>query len=239
MKKIVVSQPMFFPWIGLFEQIRLADIYVHYDGVQLPQGRSFMNRVQIKTTKGVQWLTAPVIRKEKQLIKDTLLDDSQAWRKTHLKSLKMNYARAPFADEMIALAEIVYAYETSYLAEFNIFAIETIVGYFDIKRQFLHSSDYFAEKSGTEKLIELVKKLNGSVYITGHGAKNYLEHECFEKAGMRVEYMDYQRIPYPQLNGTFTPYVSILDLIANTGREGIKFIVSPSIGWRQFLQKQL
>ena len=49
MKKIVISQPMLFPWIGIFEQIKLSDVYVHYDDAQLPQGRSFINRVQIKT----------------------------------------------------------------------------------------------------------------------------------------------------------------------------------------------
>ena len=57
--KIVISQPMFFPWVGLFEQIRLADIYVHYDDVQFSKG-SFVNRVQIKTNKGTQWLTVPL-----------------------------------------------------------------------------------------------------------------------------------------------------------------------------------
>ena len=43
---LVVSQPMFLPWIGLFEQVRLADRFIHYDDVQLPQGRSFISRVK-------------------------------------------------------------------------------------------------------------------------------------------------------------------------------------------------
>ena len=51
---------MFFPWVGLFEQIRLANVFVHYDDVQLPQGRSFTTRVQLKAPTGVHWLTMPV-----------------------------------------------------------------------------------------------------------------------------------------------------------------------------------
>ena len=28
---LVVSQPMYFPWVGMLEQIRLCDTYVFYD----------------------------------------------------------------------------------------------------------------------------------------------------------------------------------------------------------------
>ena len=28
---VVISQPMFLPWIGLFEQVKVADHFVHYD----------------------------------------------------------------------------------------------------------------------------------------------------------------------------------------------------------------
>ena len=48
MTVVVISQPMLFPWVGMFEQIRLADVYVHYTDVQFSKG-SFVNRVQIKT----------------------------------------------------------------------------------------------------------------------------------------------------------------------------------------------
>ena len=74
----------------------------------------------------------------------------------------------------------------------------------------------------------------GDVYVTGHGAKNYLDHEAFERGGVHVEYMDYQRRAYPQLHGEFTPYVSILDLIANMGREGRDLICSGTVSWREF-----
>ena len=52
-RTLVVSQPMFLPWVGLFEQVRLADVFIHYDDVQLPQGGNFMSRVQLKTASGV------------------------------------------------------------------------------------------------------------------------------------------------------------------------------------------
>ena len=60
MKNVVVSQPMFIPWIGIFEQIALADTFYHYIDIQYPKGRSFMSRVQLLGNSGQQWLTAPI-----------------------------------------------------------------------------------------------------------------------------------------------------------------------------------
>ena len=41
----------------------------------------------------------------------------------------------------------------------------------------------------------------------------------FEQEGMKVEWMDYSGYAeYPQLYGPFEHYVSVLDLLCNTGR---------------------
>lgn len=233
--RVVISQPMFFPWVGLFEQVRLADIFVHYDDVQLPQGRSFIRRVQIKTPGGSAWLTVPV-RKGAHLIREARLDDSQDWRETHRKTLQHNYAKAPFVGEMLELVEDVYAQKTHSLCEMNIYAIEKIAAYFGLAPCFLRSSRLGIGGSSSERLLRIVKKLGGTTYITGHGARNYLDHPLFEAEGVRVEYMNYRCVPYPQLHGAFTPFVTILDLIANTGREGRDVIRSDTIYWKEFLQ---
>ena len=60
MTRVVISQSMLFPWVGLLEQMRLADVFVHYDDVQFSKG-SFVNRVQVKTPDGVRWMTFEAI----------------------------------------------------------------------------------------------------------------------------------------------------------------------------------
>ena len=108
MKKIVISQPMFLPWIGIFQQILTADLFVHYDDVQLPDGRSFCSRVQIKSDDGVRWMSVPVKRKSKQLICDAKIDFSKNWKKSHLEILKKSYKSAPFGDLALSLVESIY-----------------------------------------------------------------------------------------------------------------------------------
>lgn len=237
--KIVVSQPMYFPWVGIFEQIRLCDVYVHYDDVQLPQGRSFINRVQIKTKDGVKWLSVPLKRNTSSdtLIKDTYISYEENWLDRHLKFLQHSYAKSPFKADMLAIVEQIYKHKFDTISLLNIFAIEEIAKYFGIYEQktFSLSSSLKFTSVSSQHLLDIVKHYRSNVYITGWGAKNYIDYSIFENHDIDIRYMDYIKSPYPQLYGEFTPFVSILDLIANVGKEGINYITSGAKTYKEFL----
>jgi hypothetical protein len=238
MKRVVISQPMYFPWVGMFEQIRLADVYVHYDDVQFARG--FMNRVQAKTADGWMWLTVPRVDASRgQLLKDIAVKDDEGWQRSHLTILEQAYKGAPHRDEMLELARSVLGLGVEMLADLAIASMDSCCEYFGLApaQRFARSSELGIEGRGWSRLLAIVKRLGGDVYVTGHGARNYLDHEAFEREGVRVEYMDYRMRPYPQLHGEFNPYVSILDLVANRGRDGREVICSGTVPWREFLAK--
>ena len=240
MKSVVISQPMFFPWSGMFEQIRLCDVFVHYDDVQFSKG-SFFNRVQIKTPNGITWLTVPLKDvKSGQNINETLIDPSPNWRRKHLELLRQSYAKAPFRSEMLELVESVYGRGHRDLAQFSADSIETVCQYFglDEGREFHQSSQLNIPGVSTDRVLAIVKSFGGETYVTGHGARNYFGHELAESMGIAVEYINYRKTPYPQLHGDFTPFVSILDLIANVGRDGRQVLNSTTLPWRTFLHNQ-
>ena len=56
---VVVLQPGYLPWLGFFDQLRRADVFVYYDDVQYDK-HGWRNRNRIKTQDGPQWLTVPV-----------------------------------------------------------------------------------------------------------------------------------------------------------------------------------
>src|SRR4051812_14463832 len=118
---LAVSQPMFLPWIGLFEQVRLADVFVHYDDVQLPRGRSFMTRVQVKPRSGVRWLTAPIDHSRSGKLINEVMFAGEGWRAKHLETLRHAYTRAPHFGTMFEIAETIYGAANERLSEFNIF----------------------------------------------------------------------------------------------------------------------
>lgn len=234
MKKVVIHQPLFFPWIGMFEQMVCSDIYLHYDDAIIPKSGGLTNRIKIKTSNGTVWLTVPIIRKGEQCIRDVKILNNKPWKNKHFKTLQQSYARAPYVADMLDIVNEVYDRNDVYLMDLNIFAIEKVVEYYclDLNSEFTSKFNVRCQRS--EKVFALVKKNNGNIYITGHGARKYLDHDMFESNGIRVEYMDYKMMPYPQLHGDFNPYVSILDLIANTGQEGKKFISPATIYWKVF-----
>jgi len=235
---VVISQPMFLPWVGLFEQMRLADVYIHYDDVQMPQGRSFMSRVQIKTANGIFWLTAPIDRKNSgKMINETLFSKRDDWKPKHLKIIKNVYSRALYFDDMFQIVEEIYDHQTDNLSEFNVHAIEVISKWLGFSPVIMSSSVSGIGGSSSQRLLDLCKLVGADRYVTGLGALKYLDHERFDSNGVEVNYMDYQMKPYAQLYGEFSPYVSIIDAIANCGDQVRDLVCSKSIYWKNYVEE--
>ena len=234
--KIVISQPMLFPWVGMLEQIRLADIYVNYTDVQFSKG-SFVNRVQVKTPRGPRWMTVPLGNQRLgQRIDQVGINDRQPWREEHLALLAEAHRGAPYRDDMLDLVSGVYSRDYSDLGSIATASLRALSGYFGIDgdRRFVGIGELGIEGSGSARVLAIVRALGGTTYITGHGAANYLDHDAFDRAGIAVEYMVYAKTPYPQLHGEFTPYVSSLDLVANAGPGGVEYIRPRTTPWKDF-----
>jgi len=56
-------------------------------------------------------------------------------------------------------------------------------------------SELNISRLGSDKVLQIVKYFDGKRYITGCGARNYLDHERFEENGVDVQYMKYA--PHP------------------------------------------
>lgn len=235
MNTVVISQPMFLPWLGMFEQIRLADVYVHYDDVQLSKG-SMVTRIQIRTGIETSWLSLPRARRESgPLISQTNLVHDKTWRSKHLDTLRHTYSNCPFGGEAVALAEEIYAIESDSLAEFNMQGIEILSTAIGLNTKFERSSRLGISGQSTDRVVSICKHFQASLYITGHGARNYIAHEDFEAQQISIEYMRYDLKPWPQRYEPFTPYVTALDAIAAVGvKEVHNLLRSGTTPWRDF-----
>lgn len=238
-RTVVVSQPMYFPWIGQLEQVHLADAFVFYDDVQFARG--FFNRVQIKTAGGIRWMTVPLRDQHRgQLINETQIDERVDWRRSHLDAFRQAYAGAPFLDDAITLMAGVFAQPVVSLAELSMASTLALVQYFELESacEFLRSSERSIAGCGTQRLVDLCAAEQATQYLTGHGARHYLAHESFEVRGMDVSYIEYGCALYEQFHGAFTPYVSALDLVAHCGPQGRALIGGRVVSWREFVERQ-
>ena len=91
--KIAISQPTYIPWIGQFDLIDQADIFVFYDDVQIVK-QSWDTRNRIMTSSGIQWLSVPLIHKDsynEKYFNSTDIVDSEIWKAKHYKKIMYAY----------------------------------------------------------------------------------------------------------------------------------------------------
>ena len=231
--KVSISQPMFLPWSGFFNQIAMSDLFIHYDDVQFSKG-SFVNRVQLKDSLNYFWLNIPIMSKFGTRISEINLPD-QIWKKKHINTLKQIFAKRKFANDVMHIVFQTYNKEFSKLSDFNIFFIESVSKYLGLKTKFFKSSDLNLKKtSSSEDVLNILKFFSASEYITGHGAKNYLDHDLLEKNKIKTFYMNYKIKQYKQ-KGSFTPFLTVLDMISHLGKDSIASMESNKIYWKDFI----
>jgi hypothetical protein len=81
------------------------------------------------------------------------------------------------------------------------------------------------EGAKAELLVNICKDRGATGYISPPGSKDYLEaSDDFEKAGIALEYFNYNHPEWPQPYGGFEPYMSILDLVFNMGDQSMDII---------------
>ncbi|BCF98106.1 hypothetical protein PPGU19_026750 [Paraburkholderia sp. PGU19] len=216
---IAIVQSCYIPWKGFFDLIASADEFILYDDMQYTR-RDWRNRNLIKTPQGLTWLSVPVKVKGKyfQSIRETEIDGS-AWQEKHWKSICQNYRRAPYFDEFSKVFESLYLEkEYTHLSDLNRTFIEKICTLLDISTALKWSWDYSLADGKTERLVNLCTQAGGTDYVSGPAARDYIDKNLFDQAGVNLHYFDYSNYPeYPQLWGKFEHGVSILDLLFSCG----------------------
>lgn len=119
-----------------------------------------------------------------------------------------------------------YASKDLTISQLNIRLIRRISEFLQISTPMMLSSELAAEGGKTERLIDLLKKLNATSYLSGPSADTYLDKGAFRRNGIGLEYKSYDYEPYPQLWGPFEGAVTVLDLIANCGPHSVELIHS-------------
>jgi len=211
---VTIHQPDFLPWLGFFDRWKKSNLYIVLDDVQfLRQG--WHHRDRIMTTKGPSWLTVPVYKKNKytQLIRDVKIDNKTSWRKSHLRTIEVNYKKAPGFDNYFSKIEDIYAKNHPSLIDLNMDLLKLIADEFKIEIPLRMASEYKIKSDSTQRLVDLVKAAGGTKYLTGVGSRDYLDESLFHKEGIEVIWQEYEHPVYKQLHGEFVSGLSAVDYL--------------------------
>jgi hypothetical protein len=211
---------MYFPWLGQLNQALLADAFVFYSDVQFARG--FINRVQLLADGAQQFITVPTVGSKRSLINQLVPDTSQNWQEKHTSQLKHSIGNAPYYETSNNLFKDVVMRPHKDLAALSSASVKRLCEKIFPAEcpHFYDSTQYPRSSTSTKALVDICKELGASHYLTGHGAKNYIDLQLFEDEGIKLEFIEYDIGEYPQYSGKHvTSYVSSLDAIARIGIE--------------------
>ena len=224
--KVAVLQPTYLPWCGYFALMDSVDTFIYYDDVQMSV-QSWQQRNKIKTSQGVTYLTVPIRRESGQRICDVSINFGTDWRRKHWQTIKQAYSKAPYFDTYGVYVEDFYGAKWFLLSDYCMDINRYLAMMLDIKMpKVLKSSAMFSQGSKTDRLISLLKNIGATEYVSAPAARNYIEPVKFEIAEIKLTWFNYKHPVYPQIRGDFIPYMSVIDLLFNTGEEAIKYIRS-------------
>ncbi|MCJ7520217.1 MAG: WbqC family protein [Anaerolineaceae bacterium] len=227
--KCVILQPSYIPWRGYFHQIWKADLFIFYDDAQYDKN-GWRNRNRIKTSQGLQWLTIPVHTKgsvlESTPINGIKISWEKPWNLHHWRGIQFAYRKAPFFSKYNEYFSDVFNRKPEFLSAFTIQTTIELARLLGIDHtKFLRSSEIDSvEGERTDRLISILKKVGADHYISGPSARDYIEQDKFDAAGITLEYMTYNYPDYDQLYPPFEMQVSVIDLLFMKGENSLNYI---------------
>jgi hypothetical protein len=216
--RVAILQSNYIPWKGYFDIIGSVELFIFHDDLQYTKG-DWRNRNKIKTPKGVEWLTVPCGTSEHRLICDVQLTNPD-WQCKHWRLIKTHYVKTPYFKQYSPFFEEIYlGRKWSNLSDMNHHIIKAIsIELLGMTTRFDDSRVYNLEAAKGDRVIELLKKVGATTYLSGPAAKSYLDESAFSAECIDLEWMNYIGYPeYPQLNPPFDHSVSIIDLFFNMG----------------------
>ena len=229
-EKIAIAQPTYLPWLGYFDLLDQVDKFVLLDTVQFSK-QSWQQRNRIKTPTGLMWLTVPVVFRGRlgQRIVDVEIREPEFWR-DHLRTIELNYRRAPFFDRYYPdLSELLRSASSGLrLAELTIILFRWLSEVLGIQTPIVRSSELAAEGKRTHLLAEICSLSGATTYVSPLGSADYLLQEMpiLTDRGVNVVFQHYEHPLYHQLFPPFQAHASVLDLLFNEGENSLATIRS-------------
>lgn len=174
---ITTHQPEHFPYMGFFDKMKSADLFIILDNVNYRKNY-FQNRNKLLNNNQVEeWFSVQVESgATSKHIKDVEVVDG-IWRKKVIRKLKQNLG-----------VDLTHIYSHDKLIDINMSSIEYCREKLNINTPIVYASELNVTGSKSELLANLVKSLDGTTYLSGPSGKDYLDTKYFN--GIDIEYFE-------------------------------------------------
>lgn len=209
-----IHQPHYFPWLGLIAKVACSDVFVYLDDVQFEKN-GWQNRTRYSTADGLRFLSVPVRGKGvvsgQKSIRGVELADQRAAIK-HWKTLKQRYGQQPGWSKIADRLEAILTSRHETLLPLAVATTALTFEVFRLQPRIVFSSEIAAPGRKTERLINLVNAVGSDHYLSGIGAKEYIDQAQFERARLKLSYQQFVHPIYCQATGReFLPFAFALE----------------------------
>lgn len=167
--KVAIHQPEHFPYLGFFEKMKYADLFVILDDVQYKKN-NWQNRNKFLNKNNVEEFFNVQVEKEatKKLINQVNIIEGP-WKKKTIKKLQQNFN--------IDTSNI---YSHSKLIDINMASILWARKKLNINKPIILSSNLNIKTKSTQRLVDICSEVGATEYVSGLGGKSYLNENLFK-----------------------------------------------------------
>ena len=190
MSTIAVIQPYFFPYAGYFRLFNAADTVVMFDCVQFPR-RGWVHRNRFSLANGdTDWLTLPIAKAERDARIDELAfaNDAEMRLTSALQRFPL-LERARRSGEALMSSVLTLSGRdvTAYLCGL----VVDVCAMLGFERRVIRSSTLRIDANlrGQERVIQIVRSLDGSRYVNPSGGRELYDHARFAQAGLELRFL--------------------------------------------------
>lgn len=220
---MAIMQPYFFPYLGYYQLVHVADTFVFLDDVNFIN-KGWINRNQILVQGKSSLFTIPLIgASQNKRINEISVDKGNKLMDKFFRSLETSYSKSPFFDEVFPIVKNVFD-KGDTISEIAKTSIMDVFGYLGLEKQFIHSSSVFDnhELKGADRLIDIVRKSGSEIYINPPGGRELYDADYFNKNGIELQFLNPTLSYYPQQGGgEFQKGLSMIDVLFNNSKETI------------------
>lgn len=224
--KVAVMQPYIFPYIGYFQLINEVDAFVFFDDVNFIK-KGFINRNNILCNGESFQFSIPCKKiSQNKRINQTEVDLTKKDISKLLLSIKQNYIKSPFFEEVYPLLEDFFSfYDKKLISQMAADSIILISKYLNLETSYKFSSEEHQNSidlKSKDRIIAICKKEKANQYINPIGGVDLYSKKEFKKNNIDLKFIKSNAIKYKQFSDDFVPWLSIIDVIMFNSKNDIK-----------------
>lgn len=237
---LTIHQPECFCHLGLIDKISKSDQLVIADSFQVKKNY-YDNRNKIRNSQGWQWITIPISSDNHKSFREVKIIHEFNWQNKLLNSIKQNYSKSPYFDKYFPRIQEIITKRYEFLFDYNYDLLCQFLSWFNVETYHVAftSGLNLESKNGSDKCLEICKKLNATTYLSGISGKDYLDLNKFKEANIDVIFHEFFHPIYSQQYQPFIQGLSAIDLLFMYGDRAKEIIKGRGIGAMEIILSKI